>query len=74
MEEIWRINKQGPFLGIVVPNAFEMNPLLQSPSFVQDSQLPYFDFGGIYINRYIYIYISVWFTFYHFFLFLIFLV
>ncbi|XP_039123779.1 bark storage protein A [Dioscorea cayenensis subsp. rotundata] len=46
MEEIWRINKQGPFLGIVVPNAFEMNPLLQSPSFVQDSQLPYFDFGG----------------------------
>ncbi|THG17723.1 hypothetical protein TEA_030139 [Camellia sinensis var. sinensis] len=26
-------NKNGPYLGLVTPNPFEMNPLLQSPSF-----------------------------------------
>ncbi|KAJ0989243.1 hypothetical protein J5N97_007599 [Dioscorea zingiberensis] len=46
MAKIWRINKDGPYLGIVVPNAFEMNPLLNSSTFVQDSNLTYLDFGG----------------------------
>ncbi|TQD69396.1 hypothetical protein C1H46_045071 [Malus baccata] len=26
-------NQSGPYLGLVIPNAFEMNPLLQSPNF-----------------------------------------
>ncbi|KAF8036287.1 hypothetical protein BT93_C2112 [Corymbia citriodora subsp. variegata] len=40
------VNKEGPFLGIVVPNSFEMNPLLQSPSFVPNETLPYLDISG----------------------------
>lgn len=47
MKHIGRVNKNGPYLGIVVPNAFEMDPLLQSPSLVVDHDLPYFDFSGL---------------------------
>ncbi|KAG5080234.1 hypothetical protein JHK86_004299 [Glycine max] len=32
--EISKVNKEGPYVGIVVPNAFELDPLLHSPSFV----------------------------------------
>ncbi|KAF2303939.1 hypothetical protein P3X46_019430 [Hevea brasiliensis] len=46
MTKIGRVNEEGPYLGIVVPNAFEMNPLLQSPSFMADTELPYLDFSG----------------------------
>ncbi|XP_028054132.1 uncharacterized protein LOC114258363 [Camellia sinensis] len=45
MKKINVINKEGPYLGIVVPNSFEMSPLLESPSFVVD-QNPYLDFSG----------------------------
>ena len=44
--QISNVNSQGPYFGIVVPNAFEMNPLLQSPSFVVDHKFPYVDFAG----------------------------
>lgn len=44
--EIDKINSKGPYIGIVVPNAFEMNPLLQSSSFQADPTLPFFDFAG----------------------------
>ncbi|KAF5938878.1 hypothetical protein HYC85_023137 [Camellia sinensis] len=30
-------NKNGPYLGLVTPNPFEMNPLLQSPSFTSSN-------------------------------------
>ncbi|KAK4763265.1 hypothetical protein SAY86_009033 [Trapa natans] len=43
---IARINKRGPYLGIVIPNTFEMNPLLQSPSFAPDPKLPQLDILG----------------------------
>ncbi|WCJ42509.1 Phosphorylase superfamily protein [Euphorbia peplus] len=43
MEKIDKVNKKGPYLGIVVPNAFEMNPLIQSSSFLPRSHL---DFSG----------------------------
>ncbi|KAL6984781.1 hypothetical protein U1Q18_018160 [Sarracenia purpurea var. burkii] len=46
LKTIVLINKKGPYLGMVVPNSFEMSPLLQSPSFVADQNLPYFDFSG----------------------------
>lgn len=26
-------NRRGPYLGLVIPNLFEMNPLLQHPSY-----------------------------------------
>ncbi|KAG5559323.1 hypothetical protein RHGRI_009010 [Rhododendron griersonianum] len=38
MKEVIGINKEGPYLGIVVPNNYEMSPLLQSPSFVGDAK------------------------------------
>jgi hypothetical protein len=41
-----KVNKDGPYLGIVVPNAFEMNPLLNSGNFVVNSELPYLDVQG----------------------------
>ncbi|MCL7039120.1 hypothetical protein MKW94_002523 [Papaver nudicaule] len=34
------------YLGLIVPNAYEMGPLLQSRSFVADPSLPYIDFSG----------------------------
>ncbi|XP_057967908.1 bark storage protein A [Malania oleifera] len=45
-QRIYRINGEGPFLGVVVPNAFEMNPLLHSPSFVAHPNSPFLDFSG----------------------------
>ncbi|TKY44614.1 Bark storage protein A [Spatholobus suberectus] len=44
--EISNINSQGPYIGIVVPNTFELGPLLHSHSFVADNKIPYFDFAG----------------------------
>ncbi|KAJ4976380.1 hypothetical protein NE237_001486 [Protea cynaroides] len=46
MKKIREVNKKGHYLGIVVPNFFEMSPLLQSSSFVADEKLPYVDFSG----------------------------
>ncbi|CAN6456552.1 unnamed protein product [Victoria cruziana] len=43
---IGKINSNGPYIGLVVPNFFEMNPLLQSPSFKKDGTYPHFDFSG----------------------------
>ncbi|KAI4380019.1 hypothetical protein MLD38_006254 [Melastoma candidum] len=40
------VNEQGPYLGIVVPNSFEMSPLLQSSSFTVDELLPHLDISG----------------------------
>ncbi|XWS72049.1 hypothetical protein CRYUN_Cryun02cG0007500 [Craigia yunnanensis] len=46
LRKISRINMEGPYLGIIVPNSFELNPLMQSGSFVADHKLPYLDFSG----------------------------
>lgn len=46
MKKIKALNKKGPFLGIVVPNTFEMSPLLQSPSLVYDPNIPFLDIAG----------------------------
>lgn len=45
-KKINSINQNGTYLGVVIPNAFEMNPLLQSPSYSPDKGLPYVDFAG----------------------------
>ncbi|CAI9100375.1 OLC1v1037358C2 [Oldenlandia corymbosa var. corymbosa] len=46
-EDIWgkinEVNQKGPYFGLVVPNNYEMNPLLQSPKFVLEKTL---DFAG----------------------------
>lgn len=46
LAKLQKINMRGPYLGLVIPNAFEMGPLLQSSSFVPNKQVPYLDFGG----------------------------
>ncbi|KAK1289493.1 hypothetical protein QJS10_CPB18g01102 [Acorus calamus] len=40
------INRNGPYLGLVVPNSFEMSHLLQSSLFVEDERFPQLDFEG----------------------------
>ncbi|KAL0308594.1 UNVERIFIED_CONTAM: hypothetical protein Sradi_5801700, partial [Sesamum radiatum] len=45
MKKIDAINSMGPYLGVVVPNTFEMGPLLNSPSFVPHHHLPFLDFA-----------------------------
>lgn len=32
-----KVNKDGPYLGIVIPNMFEMNPLLNHPTFISSN-------------------------------------
>ncbi|KAK1377615.1 Bark storage protein A [Heracleum sosnowskyi] len=46
MRDIETINNEGSYFGIVVPNSFEMNPLLQSSSFLVHENLPSLDFAG----------------------------
>ncbi|PNX85843.1 bark storage protein a-like, partial [Trifolium pratense] len=41
------INKEGSYLGIVVPNPYELSPLFQSSTFVPHNKFPYFDFAGV---------------------------
>ncbi|CAL4896299.1 unnamed protein product [Urochloa decumbens] len=45
---IGRVTRLGPFLGVVVPNAFEMEPLLRSPRFspAKSRLPPYLDVAG----------------------------
>ncbi|XP_076896096.1 bark storage protein A-like [Bidens hawaiensis] len=46
LKDIDSVNKVGSYIGIVVPNTFEMNPLLQSSSFVANQKRPYLDISG----------------------------
>ncbi|XP_030448250.2 bark storage protein A-like [Syzygium oleosum] len=46
MVKIGLMNSRGPYIAIIVPNSFEMNPLLQSPSFQADPNFPYLDISG----------------------------
>ncbi|XP_010047917.2 bark storage protein A [Eucalyptus grandis] len=46
MAKIRRMNSRGPYAGVIVPNSFEMSPLLQSPSFRSDPNFPYLDILG----------------------------
>ncbi|KAF6164447.1 hypothetical protein GIB67_025273, partial [Kingdonia uniflora] len=43
-EKINQVNKNGPYVGLVIPNTFEMNPLLQSSSFIASETI--IDFSG----------------------------
>ncbi|KAM5565519.1 bark storage protein A-like [Rosa sericea] len=44
LELIAEANKNGPYLGLVIPNSFEMDPLLQSPNFTSSNLT--IDFSG----------------------------
>ncbi|KAL4277062.1 hypothetical protein S83_071011 [Arachis hypogaea] len=43
-EEITRINEEGPYIGLVIPNSFELNPLLQNPAYTPSENI--IDFAG----------------------------
>ncbi|XBI26348.1 hypothetical protein VPH35_051086 [Triticum aestivum] len=43
---IRRANRAGPFVGLVVPNTYEMVPVLESPSFVASKSIPNMDIQG----------------------------
>ncbi|PIN00490.1 Adenosylhomocysteine nucleosidase [Handroanthus impetiginosus] len=49
--KISRANRYGPYLGIVIPNQFELNPLLQHPSYTPHDTIDFagrrFRFGSI---------------------------
>lgn len=49
LKKINVINKEGPYVGIVLPNSFEMSHLLQSPAFVVDHKLTYLDCLELYL-------------------------
>jgi hypothetical protein len=53
-----QVNRRGPYLGVVVPNGFEMEPLLRSPAFSPAKKLPYLDVAGIHTNYIHHAYIS----------------
>lgn len=43
-------NTDGPYLGLVIPNTYELNPLLQSPNFTSTHLI--IDFSGKHIYTY----------------------
>lgn len=43
-KKLARINKEGPYLGLVIPNSFELNPLLQNPGYTPTNTI--IDFAG----------------------------
>ncbi|GLJ30640.1 hypothetical protein SUGI_0606750 [Cryptomeria japonica] len=46
LKAIQQINEHGPYLGLVVPNAYEMDPLLQSQHFKPSKTFPILDLQG----------------------------
>ncbi|KAK1417337.1 hypothetical protein QVD17_26464 [Tagetes erecta] len=46
LADIETVNKVGSYIGLVVPNAYEMNPLLHSSSFVLIKKHPRLDISG----------------------------
>ncbi|KAI4337490.1 hypothetical protein L6164_015900 [Bauhinia variegata] len=44
LAEIAKANQDGPYLGLVIPNVFELNPLLNSPNYISSSKI--IDFAG----------------------------
>ena len=46
LKRIHRVNSLGHHLGIVVPNAYEMDPLLNNTIFQPYSDVPTIDIGG----------------------------
>ena len=42
--KIAKINKEGPYLGLIIPNSFELNPLLQNPGYAASDNI--IDFAG----------------------------
>ena len=46
LKHVSRVNALGRHLGIVVPNAYEMSPLLNNSIFQPFSRVPTIDIGG----------------------------
>ena len=49
-EKIAKANEEGPYLGLIVPNAYELDPLLQNLDYIASENI--IDFAGKkYINN-----------------------
>lgn len=42
--KIAKINEEGPYLGLIIPNSFELDPLLQNPGYTASDNI--IDFAG----------------------------
>jgi hypothetical protein len=43
---IRQVDRDGPFVGLVAPNAYEMKPVLDSPDFKPSNNIPILDVQG----------------------------
>ena len=50
LRKIAEANKEGPYLGLIIPNSFELDPLLQSSNYTSTNNT--IDFAGIYYILY----------------------
>ncbi|CAL0312492.1 unnamed protein product [Lupinus luteus] len=44
LSKIAEVNEEGPYLGLIIPNSFELNPLLQNPGYTPSDTI--IDFSG----------------------------
>jgi hypothetical protein len=44
LRKIAKINHEGPYLGLIIPNDFELNPLLKNPGYTPSDNI--IDFAG----------------------------
>jgi len=47
--KIAKANEEGPYLGLIIPNSFELDPLLQNPGYTPSDTI--IDFAGICIHN-----------------------
>lgn len=47
--KIAKANQEGPYLGLIIPNSFELDPLLQNPGYTASDTI--IDFAGIYFSK-----------------------
>ena len=59
LKRIHHVNSLGHHLGIVVPNAYEMDPLLNNSIFQPYSHVPTIDIGGMYVSLSLSLFISM---------------
>lgn len=51
LKVILNANKNGPYLGLVIPNLFELSPFLQHPSYKPTNLT--IDFAGMYMHKFL---------------------
>lgn len=55
--KIAKANQEGPYLGLIIPNSFELNPLLQNPGYTPSDTI--IDFAGKNLSNIIIIFLGL---------------